>query len=206
MKPTRHVHAQGGRRKGRREAFTLPELMISLSLFSVLLLILISVHLFGLRLFEITRAKLSANDDARRALNRLMSEVRSAKIIRIGSGNAQTFTEIPPNTLQEGSAIQINATTNTNTFVRYFLDPSAHRLDRVTDRSAVQPIADYITNTLIFTSEDFAGNILTNNENNRVIGLTLQFYQLEYPLAPIGQGYLFDFYQLHTRITRRMLE
>jgi len=36
-----------------------------------------------------------------------------------------------------------------------------------------------------------------------VIGVTLQFYQLEYPLVKVGPGSFYDFYQLHTRVTRR---
>ena len=49
-------------------------------------------------------------------------------------------------------------------------------------------------------------SVLTNNENNRVIGLTLQFYQIQYPVIRIGPGELYDFYQLRTKITRRTLE
>jgi hypothetical protein len=59
---------------------------------------------------------------------------------------------------------------------------------------------------MVFTSEDFAGNVLNNNLNNRVIGVTLQFYQLEAPPVLIGPGSLYDFYQLRTKITRRALE
>jgi hypothetical protein len=40
---------------------------------------------------------------------------------------------------------------------------------------------------------------LTNNQNNRVIAMTLHFYQPEYPGGVKGS----DFYHLHTRVTRR---
>ena len=53
--------------------------------------------------------------------------------------------------------------------------------------------------------EDFAGNILTNNQNNRIIGLKLEFYQIQYPKMPVGPGQYYDYYQLHTRITRRTI-
>jgi hypothetical protein len=70
----------------------------------------------------------------------------------------------------------------------------------------VMVVANAITNSMVFTSEDYTGTVLTNNLNNRVIGMTLQFYQLEYPTVPIGPGAFYDFYQLRTKITRRALE
>ena len=67
-------------------------------------------------------------------------------------------------------------------------------------------MASAISNQVVFTAENHLGQVLTNNNNNRVIGLTLQFYQLQYPTINIGPGGLYDFYQLRTRITRRALE
>jgi hypothetical protein len=64
-------------------------------------------------------------------------------------------------------------------------------------------VANSISNNLVFSAEDYSGSILTNNENNRVIGVTLAFFQLQYPSIPIGPGSIYDFYQLRTKITRR---
>jgi len=116
----------------------------------------------------------------------MMGEIREAKILRIGSGNLTGFNEVGVNTQQIGSAIQIYPTLNTNTFVRYYWDSADKRLKRTVNGSSFTAIvANSITNQLVFTAEDSGGNILTNNENNRVIGLTLQFYQLEYPVVSI---------------------
>ena len=91
-------------------------------------------------------------------------------------------------------------------FVRYFRD-SDEKLKRVANGSPTPTvIASAISNQVVFTSEDFMGAVLTNNENNRVIGLALQFYQLEYPSVSIGPGNLYDSYQLRAKITRRALE
>ena len=67
-------------------------------------------------------------------------------------------------------------------------------------------VADFITNNIVFTSEDCFGNVLTNNQNNRVISLKLQFYQVQYPITRIGPGNYYDYYQLTTKLTRRVLE
>ncbi len=181
--------------------------MIALTILTMVLAGIISSHLFGVRMLEITKAKLGASDEARGAVSRLTSEIRSAKRIQIGTGDLSGFTEIGDGLPQQGTAIQIFASTNTNHYARYYWDASDKKLKRTSDgAAAVSIIAQSITNSQVFTSEDFAGNIITNNQNNRVVGLILQFYQIQYPIILIGPGNYYDFYQLRTRITRRTLE
>jgi hypothetical protein len=185
-------------------AFTLPEIMLAMTILLLVLGGLISSHIFGLRLMELAKSKLGASDEARTAIAKMMEEIRSAKLIRLGDGNLASFTEVAPDTLQKGSAVQIYPTTNFNAYVRYFWDSGDRRLKRTTNgMSFVYIVANSISNELVFTSENHAGTTLTNNENNRVIGVTLQFFQLQYPTVKIGPGSLYDFYQLRTKITRR---
>jgi prepilin-type N-terminal cleavage/methylation domain-containing protein len=188
-------------------AFTLPELMVAMAIFSLLMAGMMIANVFGIRAHEMTKVKLGASDEARRAINLLSAEIRTAKIIRIGNGDASSFAEIPLNSLQQGSAIQIHPTTNTANFVRYFWNSDDHQLKRSMNGSnIVTVVANFITNQLVFTSEDGFGSILTNNQNNRVIGLKLEFYQLQYPVVKIGPGQLYDYYRLSTKTTRRALE
>ncbi len=208
MKSLLHKPLTRSRPRGWGErAFTLTEIMVTMAILMVVLAGVLTSHLFGLRMFEITKAKLGASDQARMAIQRLIDEIRSAKTVRIGNGNLISFTEIPDGSLQQGTAIQICATTNTNYFVRYFFDTNDRSLKRATNGAySAMAVAQFITNTVIFTSENFGGAILTENQNNRVIGLTLQFYQIRYPVIQIGPGNYYDFYQLRTKITRRVLE
>lgn len=194
-------------RQPRRErAFTLSEMMIVCAIGTVLFAGILTGHLTGIRLFQMTKAKLGGTDDARGAISRLIDEIRPAKLVRLGQGSANSFTACGLNAAQQGNAIQIYPTTATNNYIRYYLasDNTLHRA--ASDGSINQVLAHFITNQTIFTSESYNGTILTNNENNRVIGLTLQFYQIQYPIVRIGQGQLYDFYQLRTKITRRTLE
>ena len=192
---------------GRRGGFTFTEIMIAGALLMMVLAGMLSAHLFGMRMFEITKAKLGANDEARQAITLLMNEIRTAKLVKIGSGNLNSFTEVPVTTPQRGSAVQIYPTILTNQFIRYFWDEQSMQLRRTTNgSSSVSIVANSITNNIVFAAEDSAGNTLTNNENNRVIALTLQFYQIQYPIIQIGPGQYYDFYQLRTKITRRALE
>lgn len=189
-----------------QSGFTLNEVVIASSFLLLVMLGVVSVHMFGLRIFELTRAKLGAGDDARKAINLLSTEIRSGKIVDVGIYDGTTFTECALYTPQQGSAVRIQPTTDTNRFICYYLDSDA-KLKRFTEgTNSPTVVASSITNTLVFTCEDYAGTVLTNNFNNRVIGVTLQFYQIQYPIIKVGPGNYYDFYQLQTRITRRALE
>ena len=193
--------------RGRRlAAFTLTEFQISMVLMLMIVAGLLATHMYGLRMFELIKPKLTAMDDARATIARLTEEIRAAFLIRVGSGSSGNFTEVAPYAPQRGSAVQIYPSSNMTTFVRYYWDGPTRRLMRIASgANAPLVVANCVSNEMVFASEDFAGNVLTNSQNNRVIGLTLQFFQIQYPVQPIGPGGLYDFYQLRTKITRRTL-
>ena len=187
-------------------AYTLVEIMVTAAIMMMVLAGIIETQYFGMQMYQITKAKLGASDQARAAISKLVDEIRSCKIVKVGAGSLGGFTQDPDGVLEIGGALQIYATTNTNNFIRYFFDPADKKLKRTTNGLGYAlVIADSISNSIVFSEEDFAGNVVTN-QNNRVIGVMLQFYQISYPIINIGPGGLFDFYQLHTRITRRVLE
>ncbi len=191
----------------RRDAFTLPELMSGVAALMVVLGGVITGHLFGLKMFQITKAKLGASDEARKAISRMTDEIRGAKWLEVGSGDHDSFTSIEDGEPQQGTAVQIYSTDQNSPFVRYYLDASKRTLNRTTSgNGGVQVIAHSITNQVVFAAENAHGTVLTNSENNRVLSVTLQFYQIQYPVVKVGPGEFYDFYQLRTRITRRTLE
>lgn len=190
-----------------QSAMTLVEFQIAFAIIMLVIGGVISSHVFGLKFNEATRAKLSASDAARHALNKLSGDIRSAKVIDVGSGTYNSFVPVANGSAQRGSALRIYPSTNTNTFVVYYLDSSDTKLKRATNNAtSVLTVAEYLTNTVLFSSEDYAGVVLTDNQNNRVIGVNLQFYQIRYPITPIGSNGYFDFYQVNTKLTRRTLE
>ena len=192
----------------RCSGMTLPEVTVTTAIFMVAMAGFLLLQLFSLKMNEIAKAKLGASDDARDSVSRMVAEIRAAGLIRIGTGDGTSFSEIPFGSEQKGNAAQIYPVKgNTNDYIRYYLDSTDTRLKRVSTTN-VRPyvVASAITNRLVFTSENFKGQILSNNFNNRVIGVTLQFYQLEFPRVGIGPGCQYDFYQLRTKITRRAIE
>lgn len=197
---------QGQRTTRARGGFTLPEAMVSATLCMVVMAGLITIYLFGLGLFSFTKPKLCASDDARGFVGAIVNELRSAHLIRIGQGGADAFAEVALGARQEGNAIQIHPTADLTQYVRYYHDDSDRELKRlVSGHPSVQTVAHSISNHIVFASEDFAGRVLTNNQNNRVIGLFLQFYQIEYPVMKIQSGEFYDYYQVRTKVTRRKI-
>ncbi|HET7626688.1 MAG TPA: prepilin-type N-terminal cleavage/methylation domain-containing protein [Verrucomicrobiae bacterium] len=188
-------------------AFTLAEMMVVVAIFSLLIVALVSCQLFGLRLYHVSETKLAATADGRRALNQIREQVRQAKLVYVGNGDAAGFTNIEDGEPQIGNALQIYATTNLSAYTRYYLDLEDKNLKSVTASDATpRVIAQFVTNQMVFQAEDFNGTVLTIDVNNRVIRMTLEFYQWEYPITTIGQGGMYDYYRIQTRITRRLIE
>jgi Tfp pilus assembly protein PilW len=189
-----------------RRAFTFAELMVTMAIGMMSLAAAITGHLIGIRMFQYTSTKLGGNDNARQAIAKLTQDIRSAKLIKIGTGDASSFTACDSQSIQQGNAVQVYPTTATNNYVRYFRGGDDRLRRVVSGGGETVVLANYITNSIVFTAEDYKGNVATNADNNRVIGLTMQFYQIEYPIVKVGPNQLYDFYQVSTRITRRTLE
>jgi prepilin-type N-terminal cleavage/methylation domain-containing protein len=188
-------------------AFTLPEMMVAMAVFALVIVAVISSQIFGMKMFNMTQSKLTAAKGAQTVLNRVRDEIRSGKIIVVGNGGSNSFSKISLNTPHLGNALQIYPTTATNTYVRYYLDVTDQKLKRkASGSSQIEVLATYITNQIVFAAEDYKGNPLTDDNNNRVIKMTLQFYQWEFPIMVAGQGGYYDYYRLQTRITRRTIE
>lgn len=187
----------------RRAAFSLTELITSLAVFSLVSIAVVYSHIMGLKMYNITATKLSASSAARMAVSRIRDEMRAGHGFDVGTGTASTFTNLPSSTPRQGNALQIYPfAQNKTNFIRYFRDAGDNKIKRVVSgNNRVEVIAPYVNNPLVFFAEDYAGNILTNDNNNRIIRVTMQFYQWEFPVATVGAFY--DYYRLDTRITKR---
>src|SRR4051794_2859282 len=179
MKTCSRSHSGKALRLG--EAFTMPEMMIVVGLFSLVIIGGIYSHLLGLKMSAFTQTKLKGMHSARAILNSTRDEIRAATTVVVGNGGRTTFSNVPPNRAQVGNALQIYPTSDTNTFVRYYIDLNQQELMRKESGSTnAQVIGMFITNEFLFQAEDYAGNVLTNDQNNRVIKMTLEFYQWEF--------------------------
>ena len=194
-------------RRRPARAFTLPEIMVVMVIFSLMVMTLVAVQLFGMRIHRIAETKLAATASGRKAINNVRDEVREAKLLFVGNGDQNSFTKIPDNLQHIGNALQVCPTTNETKFTRFYLDTNDHCLKAITStNNKPWVVATHVTNQMVFRAEDFRGIILTNERNSRVIRMTLEFYQWEYPIASAGPGGMYDYYRLQTRMTRRLIE
>ncbi len=198
------------RRRSRHNAFTLVEVLISASIFLIVIMGIVYAHIAGLRLYTLSMAKMGASAQARQALTDMIWEVRAAQRVAIGTGSLTNFAELGDGTNQTGNSIQVyradyDATNNNKSYIRWYRDTSGNVYRLQGTNSSADKIASSITNTLPFSAVDRSGNVFTNNDNNQVISVVFQFYQIQYPIVKIGTNLLYDFFQLSTKIAPRSI-
>ena len=183
------------------DAFTLPEALISTTLFLLLVGGIVGANLFGMRMFQITETKLKASDDARKALGVMADEIRRCNNAWVGAVTNGTFVSLLDGQAQVGSALLIQPTINATNFVIYFRNASDESFRRSATAFATTTIlAQTVTNATIFSAQDCMGNVLTNGQNNRVLHATLDFFQPQ-PWLPAP-----EYTKLETSVTRRRVQ
>ena len=191
-----------------RQAYTLVEVMLASSLFGLLICGVIYVQYFGIRYDQLVCSKLGASEMSRMSFDSLTADIRAAKLWMIGMGNKDSFSVVPNGNLQEGNALQLSLSANTNQFIRYFFTATNSgpvtnaMLCRMTNGSAqFQVMARNLTNDLFFRAETFRGDPVTDLQYKYVIRVVMQFCQFQYPLTKVGPGYYYDFYRMEFKVT-----
>ncbi|MFZ0827417.1 MAG: prepilin-type N-terminal cleavage/methylation domain-containing protein [Verrucomicrobiia bacterium] len=211
-------------------AFTLAEMLIAMTIFTMVIGAMVATQLFGLRVYTLAATKLSATAGGRKALNLVRDQIRQAKTLNVGICNSTpgSFNPLGLTNYQVGNALMVYPTTNQSVYTCFYLNTTTTtncQLWQYTVASnaantslvvTTNMLAGYITNQDIFTAQDYNGNTLTNeNQNDNglesipnrlVISMKMQFWQWEYPIAQVGVAggvNMYDFYQLRTKITRR---
>jgi len=184
-----------------KAAFTLPEILISMTIFLFLLIGIISATVFGLKWFQISQTKLLATDQTRQTVGKMTDEIRGCNSTFVGNVNTNgIFVGRTNGEAQIGSSLLIYPTTNTTNYILYFLDTTDQSFRRTCTSSGLTTIvAQTVTNITIFQVEDYTGTVQSNNLNNRLIHCLLQFYQTA-PNCPTPQSYTLD-----TAVERRSL-
>jgi prepilin-type N-terminal cleavage/methylation domain-containing protein len=186
------------------KGFTLPEILIAMTVFLLMVGGIISANLLGLRMFQITETKLNVSRWSRETMGKITGEIHACNSVSILNVDTNgNFTGLLDGETQQGNALQIYPTTNNTSYTIYFVNSS----DRTFRRTAVEPsststviLANSVTNPIIFAAQDFSGNVLTNSRNNQVIHLTLEFYQPERYMEGA------DYYKLETSVKQRVVQ
>jgi hypothetical protein len=203
------------RSRALASAFTLVEIMVSSFIFVILIVGgMIAMQTFGIRAYQLSATKLMATADSVKVLANIRDQIRGAAAVQVGtmsSTNPAGFLSIGNGTNQIGNALQVFANVNdTNDYSIFYVDAPNTNLYYIINTTnnpqtatAANPgvlLAHWVvSNTHCFQAEDFAGNILNNNQNNCTIHVALQFQELEYAFHYNST----NFYYLESRATPR---
>ncbi len=195
--------------KNSRHGFSLAELMVASTIFLILVVgAMVSVQIYGLRVYNLTSTKIKATAGAREAMNDIRDRIRSAYDVNVGIYTNGNFYSITNNQLQQGNAIQIFPLTNTvSTSVVFYQDLSNNVLNMASNGAVISQEVTNMTNFICFQNEDYQGNVLSNNVGGRVITIIMQFNQFAFPIGYVGgtPANAYDYYRLRSRITRRTI-
>ena len=188
-----------------RRGFTLTETMITMAVFSLMVVGMVYTGLFCLRLDGLANSKAGASDSARRGFDLLSSDIRSAKMWYIGAGSQSSFLACGNATNQQGNALKIHYTTDTNSYVVYFFDTNACKLYRYTNgMNTSKMIVDGLTNAtgsgMSFHAERYDGQTLSDLQFKYVIVAMLEFCQYQYPLTRVGPHYFYNYYKMQLKV------
>ena len=182
-----------------QRAFTLPELLIAIAIFLLLITGILAANLFGLRMFKLNETKLNATEWSRSTFGRFTDEIHNCQSMSVGYITNGVFMSLLDGERQEGTGLLIYPLANTNNFIVYFANAADQTFRRTTDRTnSAEILAESVTNALVFSARDLSGNVLSNNANNRVVHLQLEIYQAPRFLQDA------DCYKLETTVTRRV--
>jgi prepilin-type N-terminal cleavage/methylation domain-containing protein len=188
--------------------FTLPEILIAMTVFGFVVAGILAANLFGMRMVQANETKLNATEWSRNTFSKITEEIHACNSVSVGNMTTNEFFEgLLPGEAREGNAIEIQPTTNTAVLIHYFVDSSdgTFRQSVLTNGVTTSTVilADSVTNTTAFTAESLINGtfqVLTNNQNNQVIHLTLDFYQ---PQSYMQNSY---YYQLETSVAPRIVQ
>jgi hypothetical protein len=189
----------------RCRGFSVTELTVTIAVCVLVSAAVAGSQLFGARMTELTQTKVHTSDKVTQLMRLLGSDIRGSRKVRVGTGSPTSFVVAPSSTPQQGNALQVYPTDDLNVFVRYFHNPSDNTVQRMDDDGSLIQVAFGVTNTAVFTLEDFGGAILSDRQRNAVVGLDLRFNRLENPDVPVGPYDYYKSYRFRTRIAQPML-
>ncbi len=86
---------------------------------------IIAANLFGLRLFQVTQTKLNVTTWARETVEQITAEVHACNAVWVGNITTNgVFEGLLDGETQQGAALLIYPTTDTNSYIVYFVNPS----------------------------------------------------------------------------------
>jgi hypothetical protein len=194
-----------GALRRRQQALTLIEMIVSMSIFSFVIIAFVGLQIFGMKQSQLVESKLGASDQARYLFEKMGWEIRSAKRWEVGYVSGSSFSEIADGQPQRGSGLRLYMTsTATNQFIQYYFNTNARSLWRSQNGfTGAELIAEDLTNNMAFQAEDFRGNVQTAGTGmwRNCIRVIIEFAQYQYPLTRVGPHCLYDYYKMEFKVS-----
>jgi len=184
-------------------AFTLTEMMVTVAIFSMVVIAMVLLQIFGLKMGSLTSSKLKSTADGLKVLDQIRNQILGAsEAVLIGNVNASnnTFTAIANGQPAIGNAVLVsNSSAN---LVVFYLNTATGTFYECASTNNNQPmtLAHAVINSQPFRAEDCFGNTLQMGSSTHYsIKTTLQFSNLVYAIpTPV-----YDTYLLQSRATPR---
>jgi len=202
---TQRLPIRPGGSVGCRGSANLPALLIGASILLVVVGAALSTHVFGLRMMHVVEANRGLDEATRVAIQKLEAEIRSAKDVQVGTGDAYQFKPCDPNGLQSGDALQIYPTNDVRQFIRYYRSASDRSLSRLASGERTPTlVVGNVANAAVFTLENHSGVVLTNLPANRIVHTRLSLSKTASTGSDIGPGKGFDSFEINSKIAFKM--
>jgi prepilin-type N-terminal cleavage/methylation domain-containing protein len=186
------------------QAFTLTELMVTMAIFALVVMAMVSLQIFGFKMNAFTSNKLISTANSLKVLNQIQNQIKGTpNPVFIGNFNTgnNTFTAIANGQPANGNAVQVsNGPTSILTF---YLNTSTHILYEltITNTSTNNNIlAKSVINPQPFSAENCFGNTnIVGGAGHYSIQTTLQYSNWLFSMPT----QMYDAYRLETLATPR---
>jgi hypothetical protein len=186
----------------RVRAFTLTELMITMAIFTLVVIAMVSLQIFGFKINSLTSNKLRSTASTLKVLDQMRNLVLGATNA-VSVGNIDTsnnkFIAIAINSTAIGNALQIS--NNSTSYTTFYLNTNhiLYELGSATNSTPV-PLASAVYNPNPFQIENYLGsNILVGSSGHYTVKITLQYSNWLYAIP----SQVYDAYRLESRATPR---
>lgn len=200
---TRGWHRVGGVR--RAGGFTLPELMVAMAIFLLLVAAVLSTTIYGMRSQAIIEPRLAAEEAARRVATRFEDQVQRAVLIRLGTGDETAVTAVGYGAERRGPAMELQLGTNVTTLDRVVYYFSSGQLWCGTNGASPAVVASGLNAASEFVSVDENSAPCTTDPERVTVEIRLIFDQVQMGTnaLAVGGGAHFAEYDTILRVTQR---
>jgi prepilin-type N-terminal cleavage/methylation domain-containing protein len=155
--------------------FTLTEMMVATSVFTMIMGAVLAMNIFAARSTSGVARMLELGAKSN-VLNLLCNDVKNARSAAVQNYSSSIFSSIAYGSAQQGNALKVVVPSGTNTAtIYYYVDDSGDmwRWDTTSTNNTAKRYLTDLTNTVVFSSEDYSGAIVSNTIARTLIDINV---------------------------------